>query len=113
VTFRPQADRLLAALAQVDLAAVDAACADDVVVFGTDVGEEWSDRGSLLAALEPMRALGLRARWRGEPLARGCWVAGDAEFLLPDGTRVGVRVTMVFAEGLLAHAHYSIPADPA
>jgi hypothetical protein len=32
------------------------------------------------------------------------------EFELGDGTLVPARVTMVFREGLLAHAHYSVAA---
>jgi hypothetical protein len=49
-------------------------------------------------------------RWLGEPEAHDDWVAGEVEFELGDGTLVPARVTMVFREGLLAHAHYSVAA---
>jgi hypothetical protein len=46
--------------------------------------------------------------WVGEPTVRDDWLFGDVVFALPDGARQEARVTMVFRDGLLAHAHYSV-----
>jgi hypothetical protein len=102
-----QATRLLAAFAACDLEAVGGMCGERVVVYGTDVGERWSDRRSLLAALEPMRELGLSAEWVGEPTVGGDWVAGVALYKGTDLEPTEVRVTMTFAAGLLVHGHFS------
>ncbi len=104
---RERATRLLAAFAGCDLETVRAVCARDVVVYGTDAGERWTDRDVLVAALDGMRELGLAAAWRAEPLAGPDWVAGVARFTMRDGGPVDVRVTMVFAGERLAHAHFS------
>jgi hypothetical protein len=104
------ADQVLEAFATSDLGAVEELCATDAVVFGTDIGEVWWERPSLVSALEAMRELGLEARWIGERRVGDNWVAGFAEFTLADGSRVPTRVSMTFADGLLVHAHYSVPA---
>jgi len=104
------ATRLLAAFAACDLEAVESMCAEGVVVYGTDRGERWGDRRSLLAALEPMRALGLSAAWTAPPVVGPDWVAGVA---LYEGTSMDpteVRVTMSFEGDLLAHGHFSAEA---
>jgi hypothetical protein len=104
------ADRVLQAFASSDLAAVQELCREDAVVFGTDTGEVWWERESLLHALDGMRELGLEARWVGERRVGVDWVAGWAEFRLRDGSTVPARVSMTFADGVLVHAHYSVPA---
>ena len=88
-------------------------CLEDVLIFGTDVGERWSDRESFLAALDDMRELGLGARWQETPAGGPDWVAGTAEFTLRDGTILPARVTMLFSQGKLAHAHYSFAGGEA
>jgi SnoaL-like domain len=109
VTVRESADAVITAFARSDLDAVERLCAKDVVVFGTDADEVWHDRASLASALDGMRELDLRVRWLGEPASGEDWVAGPAEFTLADGSRLPVRVSMVFADdGRLAHAHYSV-----
>lgn len=103
------ATAVLHAFARSDLAAVERLCADDVLVWGTDEGEVWWGKEALLHAFAGTFDLGVR--WLAEPVARGDWVAGLAEFE-SDGQKVAARVTMIFREGLLAHAHYSVAAAP-
>jgi hypothetical protein len=105
------ADSLLRSLAESDLDRVAAACSEHVVMFGTDADEEWSDRGGLLAGLEPFIGSGMAAEWDDDPVIGGDWVAGTAVYTLPDGSRVRVRVSMVFADGLLVHGHFSVPVE--
>jgi hypothetical protein len=102
-----RATRLLGAFAACDLEAVAAACAEDVIVYGTDRGERWWDRATLLEALEPMRALRLRAEWTLRPDVGAGWVAGVAAYEGATLARTEVRVTMVFSGGRLAHGHFS------
>lgn len=109
--MREQATALLHAFARSELGAIDRLCADDVVIWGTDVGETWEGKRTVLASFAG--AFDLDVHWVGDPLARDNWVAGNAEFALGDGTRVAARVTMVFRDGLLAHGHYSIAMDAA
>ena len=104
------ADSLLDAFARSDVEALDRLCADDVLVWGTDAGEEWSGKAELLAAFEG--AFDLQVAWTRELRSAGGWVAGEAEFTLADGTHMSARVTMLFGDGLLVHAHYSTPAEP-
>jgi hypothetical protein len=111
MSVREVADAVLEAFARSDLEAAERLCTEDAVVFGTDAGEVWHDRGSLLAALDGMRELGLEAKWLEEPVRGTHWVAGAAEFTLADGSTLPVRVTMVFAGDRLVHAHYSIAVD--
>jgi ketosteroid isomerase-like protein len=105
-----RATALLAAFARSDLATIERLCADDVLLWGTDEGEVWAGRAAILEAFAGAFDLGVR--WTAEPVARGDWVAGRVEFDLGDGTAVPARVSMVFRDGLLAHAHYSIAAGP-
>ena len=105
---RALAGRLLPAFARSDLELIGTLATDDVIVLGTDVGERWDDRASLLAALDEMRALGLRAEWDGEPVCGDDWACGTARYRLADGQTIAVRVTFVFRGAQLCHAHFSI-----
>jgi SnoaL-like domain len=102
---------VLATFARADVDRAQDLCARDLLLYGTDVGELWSDRESFIAALDGMRELGLRARWREDPTVGDRWVAGIADFTLAHGTTLPVRVTLVFAEGKLVHGHYSVASE--
>jgi ketosteroid isomerase-like protein len=102
------ARRLLTALAGSDLEAVAELTTPDVVVFGTDIGERWDDRASLLDALAEMRSLGLQASWEDDLACGGDWAAGTADYRFSDGSRQPVRVSMIFAQGRLTHGHFSV-----
>jgi hypothetical protein len=106
-----RATRLLTAFAASDLETVESMCAEGVVVYGTDRGERWDDRRSLLAALEPMRALGLSAAWTEPPAVGEGWVAGVALYKGTSMDPTEVRVTMAFEGELLAHGHFSVESD--
>jgi hypothetical protein len=108
MSVRELADSVLDAFARSDLDTAERLCAEDVVVYGTDADEVWHRRDALLRALDGMRELGLQARWQGDPVCGTDWVAGEAEFTLADGSTLPVRVSMVFADDRLTHAHYSI-----
>lgn len=105
------ATKVLDTFASADVDSARDLCANDLLLFGTDVGEFWSDRASFVAALDGMRELGLRARWRDDPTAGDQWVAGEADFTLADGTTLPVRVTLIFADGKLVHGHYSVASE--
>lgn len=105
--MRAAADELLTAFARSDLEVIARRCADHVVVWGTDEGESWNGKEDVLASFAG--AFDLEVRWASEPLEGRDWLAGTAQFGLADGSSVLARVTMVFGEGLLEHAHYSIP----
>ena len=109
--MREQATALLHAFARSELTVIDRLCSDDVVVFGTDERERWAGKRQLLESFAG--AYDLAVAWVGTPRVGEGWLAGDAEFVLPDGARQPVRVTMVFRDGLLAHAHYSIACEAA
>ena len=104
--MRAAADELLAAFARSDLDVIARRCADDVILWGTDVGESWVGKQRVLESFAG--TFDLEVRWLGEPSEGDNWVAGPAQFTLADGSTLLARVTMVFAEGLLEHAHYSI-----
>lgn len=104
------ATELLSAFARSDVDAMARLCAADVVVWGTDDGESWEGRERLVDAFRGVFDLGVR--WLDEPLVRDDWVVGRIEFELGDGSLVPARVTMVFRDGLLAHAHYSMVHHP-
>ena len=104
--MRAAASELLEAFAHSNLEVIARRCADDLVLWGTDEGESWVGKQEVLESFAGAFALGVR--WLGEPVEGESWVAGFAEFALDDGSRVPVRVTMVFRNDLLAHAHYSI-----
>jgi ketosteroid isomerase-like protein len=101
-----RATALLHAFARSDVAAIAALCAEDVLLVGTDAAEVWSGRDSVVSAFAGV--FDLAVDWVGEPTVRDDWLFGDVVFGLPDGARQAARVTMVFREGLLAHAHYSV-----
>jgi ketosteroid isomerase-like protein len=106
---RAEAEELLQAFARSDIATIDRLCSDDVLLLGTDVGEVWRNKAAILAAFDGAFDLGVR--FVGEPVVhewiRGeGWLAGDVEFTI-DGAVVPARLTMVFQDGLLVHAHYS------
>lgn len=102
------ASALLEVFSTSDLRGVEARCRQDVVVFGTDEDEQWFSRDDLLQALDDMRDAGSRARWSLTPICHGNWAAGTALYHMPDGSEVPVRVSMVFEDSFLAHAHFSI-----
>jgi hypothetical protein len=97
----------LVAFARSDLETIDRLCGDDILLWGTDEGENWRDKGQVLSSFAGAFDLGVR--WLEEPVVGKQWVAGRVEFTLPSGERLTARVSMVFHEGLLAHAHYSVP----
>jgi hypothetical protein len=101
-----RATALLHAFARSDVEAIAALCAQDVLLVGTDAGERWDGLGSVVSAFAG--AFDLSVDWVGEPTVRDDWLFGDVVFGLPDGERQAARVTMVFREGLLVHAHYSV-----
>jgi ketosteroid isomerase-like protein len=101
--MKEPATALLHAFARSDLDVIRELCADDVLLVGTDAGERWSGREVVLRAFAG--TFDLDVAWDGEPTVRGDWVFGDVRF----GDQAA-RVTMVFRDGLLAHAHYSVAA---
>jgi len=103
-----RATALLHAFARSDLRVIADLCTDDVLLVGTDAGELWRGRDAVVSAFAG--AFDLSVAWVGEPTVSDDWLYGDVEFGLPDGARQPARVTMVFRDGLLAHAHYSIAA---
>jgi hypothetical protein len=108
VTARQLATEMLTALATSDVNRVRELTATDVLLFGTDEGERWDDVGSLIDALEEMRALGLSASWAGDVRGGHGWVAGTAIYRLADGSELPTRVSLVFEHGRLVHGHFSI-----
>jgi ketosteroid isomerase-like protein len=105
-----RATAVLHALASSDVDALSRLCRDDVLIWGTDEGEEWQGRAAVLSGFDG--AYDLSVRWLGSPTGGAEWVAGLVEFGVPDGEPVQARVTMVFAGDLLAHAHYSVALPP-
>jgi ketosteroid isomerase-like protein len=97
-----RATALLHAFARSDVPVIEELCAEDVLLVGTDAGELWRGRDVVASAFAG--AFDLSVQWAGEPVARDDWLFGDVVF---DGHQ-RARVTMVFRDGLLAHAHYSI-----
>jgi ketosteroid isomerase-like protein len=103
-----RATALLHAFARSDVDVIAALCAEDVLLVGTDAGELWRGRDTVVSAFAG--AFDLAVEWAGEPVVRDDWLFGDVVFGLADGERLPARVTMVFRDGLLAHAHYSVAA---
>ena len=101
----------LTALATSDLDRVGELTAEDVVLFGTDRGERWDTRGSLIGALEGMRALGLTAAWADDVKEGHGWIAGTAIYRLSDGSELPIRVSLVFEDGRLVHGHFSVAQE--
>jgi ketosteroid isomerase-like protein len=101
------ADELLQAFGRSDLATIGRLCADDVLLVGTDEAELWHGRDAVLAAFSG--TFDLRVRWTAEPVAGAPnWLFGICAFTDASGGETHARVTMVFRDGLLAHAHYSV-----
>jgi ketosteroid isomerase-like protein len=100
------ATALLHAFARSDLDAIATLCAPDILLWGTDVGESWEGKKSVVEAFAG--AFDLSVRWLEEPTVRDNWVAGHVEFAAGAADATVARVTMVFRDGLLAHAHYSV-----
>jgi hypothetical protein len=103
------ATALLRAFASSDIQTLDRLCSADVFVWGTDQGEVWEGKEQVLS--EFAGAFDLEVRWLGSPHVGADWVAGEIEFALPEGRQIPARVTMIFGEGILTHAHYSVVAD--
>jgi SnoaL-like domain len=103
---REAADELLEAFAHSDLQTIRRLCAEDVLLVGTDLDELWQGRDTVLAAFADAFDLGVR--WLSEPVACDDWLFGVCGFAADDDAEIPARVTMVFRDGLLAHAHYSI-----
>jgi hypothetical protein len=101
-----RATAVLHALARSDVDALDRLCHDDVLLWGTDEGEVWQGKAAVLRGFPG--AYDLSVRWLGWPASGAGWVAGLVAFTEGDSEPVRARVTMVFAGGLLAHAHYSV-----
>lgn len=106
--MKDRATEVLLAFARSDAEEIARLCADDLLLWGTDEGEEWEGRASVLEAFAD--AYDLTVRWVGEPRIEGDWVAGHVEFGSADGGLVRARVTMAFRDGGLVHAHYSVAA---
>jgi ketosteroid isomerase-like protein len=101
-----RATALLHAFGQSDTTAIDRLCTDDVLLWGTDDGEAWEGKSEIVDAFAGVFDLGVR--WLGDPVTRDEWVAGSVEFDSGAGGVESARVTMIFRDGLLAHAHYSV-----
>jgi SnoaL-like domain len=99
-------DQLLHAFANSDLGTIERLCAEDVLLVGTDRDEVWRGRESVLTAFAC--AFDLQVRWLTEPESGDGWLFGVCAFMDEDGAETPARVTMVFRDGLLAHAHYSV-----
>jgi hypothetical protein len=101
-------DRLLQAFAHSDLAEIDALCADDIVLVGTEAAELWRDKAAVLETFGA-GVYDLSVAWIGTPVVRGQAVVGDARYTTLDGATQDARVTMVFEDGRCVHGHYSVP----
>jgi hypothetical protein len=100
-----RASEVLRALARSDVEALARLCSQDVLVVGTDEGELWHGRDGLVEAFRG--AFDLEVEWADQPVVGQGWLFGPVVFTLPDGARTPARVTMVFENDLLVHAHYS------
>jgi ketosteroid isomerase-like protein len=100
------ATELLHAFARSDLAVIRRLCAEDVLLVGTDQDEHWQGRDTVLAAFSS--AFDLAVRWTGEPVVADDWLFGTCVFTDQSEAEQQARVTMVFRDGLLTHAHYSV-----
>ena len=104
--MREAADALLQAFACSDLETIRRLTTSDLLLVGTDRDELWTGRDTVLAAFGGAYDLGVR--WLTEPVAGGDWVFGVCVFTDRHGVEMPARVTMVFRDGLLSHAHYSV-----
>lgn len=104
--MREAADALLQAFARCDLEAIRRLSAPDLLLVGTDRDELWHGRDTVLTAFAD--AYDLRVRWLTEPVTADDWLFGVCVFSNGDGVETPARVTMIFRDGLLSHAHYSV-----
>jgi hypothetical protein len=105
------ATRVLVAFSSSDIEATRELCREDVLVWGTDTGERWSDLAALVDALDGMRALHLHAAWLTPPRTGPGWAAGIARYSGASIEAMDVRVTLTFDEdGRLSHGHFSVEA---
>jgi hypothetical protein len=81
-------------------------CAEDVLLVGTDAGELWRGRDAVLKAFAG--TFDLDVRWTDAPVTGDDWVFGTCLFTEQGESETPARVTMVFHDGQLAHAHYSV-----
>jgi len=102
---RETADALLRALASSDLKTIHRLTTPDLLLVGTDRDELWHGRDTVLAAFAG--TYDLRVRWLTDPVLADNWLFGLCAFADADGVETAARVTMVFRDGLLSHAHYS------
>jgi SnoaL-like domain len=100
------AGELLHAFASSDLETIERLCAEDVLLVGTEQDELWHGRESVLAAFADAFDLGVR--WLTEPVVGDGWLFAGCVFSDGDGTETTARVTMVFRDDRLVHAHYSV-----
>jgi SnoaL-like domain len=100
------ADQLLQAFASSDLETIERLCQEDVLLVGTDRDESWRGRNTVLTAFAG--AFHLRVRWLTAPVLGDGWLFGTCVFADENGAETPARVTMVFHDGRLAHAHYSV-----
>ena len=100
------AGELMQAFAISDLETIERLCREDVLLVGTDRDEFWLGRDTVLTAFAG--AFNLRVRWLTAPVVGDGWLFGTCVFADGDGAETPTRVTMVFRDGLLAHAHYSL-----
>jgi SnoaL-like domain len=100
------AAELLQAFATSDLDTIARLCRDDVLLVGTDRDEIWHGRDTVVTSFAD--AFELSVRWLTAPVVGDGWLFGTCLFADKDGTETPARVTMIFRDGLLAHAHYSV-----
>ncbi len=100
------ATELLNAFAVSDLETIERLCAEDVLLVGTDENEYWEGLAAVLGSFGGAYDLGVD--WVGEPQVGDTWVFGRALFTEKDGSTLPSRVTMIFEDEQLVHAHYSV-----
>jgi len=100
------ATAILKAFARSDLETIHQLCADDLLLVGTDGDEFWDGLPAVMSSFGG--AYDLDVEWIDRPTTRGDWLFGGAVFTETDGSKLPVRVTMIFAEDKLTHAHYSV-----
>jgi SnoaL-like protein len=100
------ATAILQAFAKSDLETIRRLCADDLLLVGTDRDEFWDGLPAVMSSFGG--AYDLDVEWVDQPTIRGDWLFAGAVFTEADGSKLPVRVTMIFADGKLTHAHYSV-----
>jgi SnoaL-like domain len=100
------ATEILNAFAESDLDTIQRLCAQDLLLVGTDSDEFWDGLPAVMRTFGG--AYDLEVEWIDEPTVHNGWLFGRAVFTESDGSKLPVRVTMIFADGKLTHAHYSV-----